>query len=167
MKPISLINDIFIFITILKITQQWCLKNTIIESQTVYSVDYSPDGTMIAVAADRNSIKVYDTQTLAVKFSFSPTGNNAVKVVKFNNRNTILAIGMTNGTLFIMDLTTPNGATVQQGTSLITGMNSIDFNSNSNLMLITGENPDLLTFNTANWNPSNGGYSAGGRYVGG
>lgn len=106
-----------------------------------------------------NTVKVYDAQTLAVKFTAPGLPTSPIKVVKFNTLNTYLAMGFTNGNIFTMDLTT--GLSTSRVTGLSTPITSIDFNSDSTVMSVTGTTPNIATYSTAGtgtWTRSNTGF---------
>lgn len=104
-----------------------------------------------------NVVKVYDAQTLAVKFTASGLPTSPIKVVKFNTLNTYLAMGFTNGNIFTMDLT--SGVSTSRVTNLGTPITSIDFTLDSSLMSVTGTDPDIAIYPTASWTRTNGAYS--------
>jgi WD40 repeat protein len=158
-KKIILITLIF-FTLLIENSNGWCLKNIIdTNSSNVTNIDYSPDGTMIAIARmtsfTTNNVFIYDTNTYNIKLII-PTGSAInVTALKFSPNSSLLAIGYKNGTTSILNVN--QGNTVSSFDTLLGGLNSLDISSDSNYIVLCGNSSAsyksiLLIYNFDNWN---------------
>lgn len=125
----------------------WCLKTQFnAPASNVRSVDYSFDGTMIAVATDGGAIRVYDTQTYNVKYSFTGSGNP--NAIKFNSQGTYLVSGSQDGSMLFMNLLTSASNSVTSNHTQVFG---VDFSNNSNVMVSCGKDQDIKIWDSSTW----------------
>lgn len=124
----------------------WCLKTTISESNKINAVDYSPDGSMIAVGINNKTVRVYDSLSLILKFSFATP--DVPYAVKFNGLNTVLVAGSKHNDLKILTLATGAVTTLNSGQTEVYG---IDFSSDSSKMVSCGKDNELRVWNPATW----------------
>lgn len=136
----------------------WCLRYTLTEtSNSISAVDYSPDGSMIALGGMSDGFaRIYDAQTYDLKLSIPNTTNTQVSAVKFSKNNQYLAVGYRTGLLKVINLA--NGSTMGSGVySTGQGMlYALDFNSDSSILASCGNNPPLKLLSTNTWSISNG-----------
>lgn len=139
----------------------WCLKATLSENDEVRAVDYSPDGSMVALACKNKTIRIYDSLSLTFKYSFTTAG--VPTCLRFNGANTQIAAGGINNELKIYNLLTGASTVINSGQSEIFG---VDFNSDSSKLVSCGKDNELKVWNAATWSttPLNTWTSGGGSY---
>lgn len=93
----------------------WCLKTTISENDKINAVDYSPDGSMVALGINNKTVRVYDSLSFILKFSFATP--DVPYAIKFNGLNTVLVAGSKHNDLKILTLATGVVTTLNTGQS--------------------------------------------------
>jgi WD40 repeat protein len=53
----------FLFLLLVQYGAGWCLKYVLDDSDEVTAIDYSPDGSMIAVGLKDKKVRIYDAHT--------------------------------------------------------------------------------------------------------
>lgn len=124
----------------------WCLKTTISENEKINAVDYSPDGSMIALAINNKTVRVYDSLSLTLKFSFDTP--NVPYALKFNGLNTLLVVGSKHNDLKILTLATGVVTTLNSGQTEVYG---VDFSSDSSKLVTCGKDNELRVWNPTTW----------------
>jgi len=97
-------------------------------------VDYSPDGSMIALGLEDNSVKLYDAASYTLRHSFNAP--NKPNSVKFNKLNTHLAVGSLHSNVVILTIATLTTSTIPTTQNEVY---SITFNSDSSIMATCGK----------------------------
>ena len=86
------------------IATPWCLKTTVNFTAGVDKVDYSIDGTLIAVTSiTNNQVTIYDTINFFLLHTYTPSSGTAT-VARFSRDNANLVVGTTNGRYHVLDL---------------------------------------------------------------
>ena len=84
----------------LVLVSPWCLKHTVTLSESVTSVDYSPDGTLIAVT-EPSKVTILNASNLFTELTYTPSTGTA-NVAKFSRDGTYLGIGLSTGTVDLL-----------------------------------------------------------------
>lgn len=135
-----------IFTILMPFVQGWCLKTQWTALNNARAVDFSFDGSMIAVATDGGQVRVYDAYTYAQKYSFAGSGNP--NAIKFNIAGTYLVSGSSDGTMLFMNLLTGASSNINSNHSQVFG---IDFTNNSLQMVSCGKDQDIKIWDSSTW----------------
>jgi WD40 repeat protein len=124
----------------------WCLKKVFKVNSNVSAIDYSPDGTMIAVGGDDSIVRIFDSTYYNSISTYS--NGQPIYSLKFSPNNLMLAIGYSNGAKVLNVPGLQLNATI--GVSTI--VYSVDFSINSTYLSTCGTSSNqLLVFETVGW----------------
>jgi WD40 repeat protein len=112
-------------------------------------VDYSPDGTRIAVGGmSDGTVNIYDAKTFNLNFTIpkiAGTPTPIVSALKFSRDNLLLGIGYNNGLEMVYNLFNYTSFTVGGGNQ--TYIYSLDFSNDSSLLAFCGKSATLKVYN--------------------
>jgi WD40 repeat protein len=131
-------------IPILLITQTLAISyyTRITESNPITAVHFSPDSTLVAVGTTGTSHNIYSYSTLTVNGTYTSTAG--VSCVKFSPSQQYLAFALSSTTVQILNISYSVIHTITS--QLTTRIREVDFNSNSNRIIICGTGPSKLGY---------------------
>jgi WD40 repeat protein len=136
----------------------WCLKTTVNLTVQATKVDYSPDGTLLAVTSvASNRVYLYETINFFKVFTYAPTGGDNVRTARFTRDGTYLGIGFDNGNVKLLSGTAPFSSTVIRTiSSQNKNIADIDFNYGYDKLLVcyTSDSKIFVIKNYASASPT-------------
>ena len=83
------------------LTTPWCFRTALSVPDTVTTVDFSPDNTLLAVTlSGSNVVRIYDTTNYILQQTYSPGGTP--KTARFSRNGLYLIVGFSNGSINII-----------------------------------------------------------------
>ncbi len=104
------------------------------ELNTINTVHFSPDSSLVAVGTTGNTHKIYSFSTMTVAGTYSST--SGVSSVRFSPDQSYLAYALSGTTVHILNATT--FANLYTLTSQFSTINQVDFNTDSNKIIVCG-----------------------------
>lgn len=100
----------------------------------------------MGLAMKNKTIRIYDSLSLALKLSF--TVPNEPNVIKFNGPGTHIVVGSATNDVRVVTIATGAGINLPSGHGVVY---SLDFNSDSSLLVTCGKDNELKTWNALTW----------------
>jgi len=126
------------------LSSSWCLRTSINVTDTINTIDFSPDGTLVAIAMSGvNAVNIYDTTNYVLQFAYTPPWST-IKAARFSRNGTYLAVGLSSGFVIIINGKSPFSS------SSIFSYQVISSSSIFDLALNNGGDKMLVCFSNSN-----------------
>lgn len=123
-----------------------------LDSDTVWGVDFSPDGQKLVSGSSNNDINIWDIKTgkkiLAIKNKTN--GIKGVEAVSFNNNGNFIAAGFNDGSVKVFDTTTDPISIKFEFKEQTSMIRDISFNTEGNILAAATEGGSILIWDLEN-----------------
>ena len=122
-------------------------------TEAIYSIDFSPDGSLLASGSRDNSLRVWDVKTGKELF-FSLNHNREVHSVAFSPDGATLASGGADGKIRLWDVQTKQEKKVLDGHTI--QVDCLAFSPDGKLLASAGQyDTEIRLWDTQTWQPMN------------
>ena len=115
---------------------------------TIWSVNFSPNGELIAAGSDDDKVTVWNVSSGEIKYEFTEATHNVWEVV-FNPSGELLASSGSDNSIRIYNIKT--GELIKTLTGHLLVPLSMDFSPNGKLLASAGDDKTIKIWDTSNW----------------
>src|SRR6056297_2979369 len=127
----------------------WDVVQTLTDAtDTVRSVNFNSDSSLLAVGSDDNNVYIYDTSDWSLQETLTDA-TDIVRSVNFNSDSSLLAVGSYDDNVYIYD--TSDWSLSQTLTDATNTVRSVNFNSDSSLLAVGSHDNNVYIYDTSDW----------------